>query len=134
MKEMDSYDDRNFYIEGVIEEQNERKSGAFTLKVTNRDESASIPLLEAQNDFMIHLLEGGFPTPRPVRGRDGSYVVVQSIPHPDSPKYDPVYAIRLFTFLQGELLAEVKQDPCLFVEVGKTIGKMSIHLKVVTDY
>jgi hydroxylysine kinase len=133
IKELNSYDDRNFYIEGVIEEQTKRESGAFMLKITNRQESASIALLEAQNDFMLHLLEGGFAAPRPVQARNGSYIVAYSIPHPDSPGHDPVYAIRLFTFLQGDLLAEVKQDPCLLVEVGKTIGKISIHLKVVTD-
>lgn len=128
--EMDSYDDRNFYIEGVVEEQDQKTKGSFTLKVTNRRESANTALLEAQNDFMLYLLEGGFAAPRPLQARGGGFIVLHSIALPNCMEGDATYAIRVFTFLQGELLVKVRQNPSLLVELGKAIGRMNIHLKV----
>ena len=129
IREMDSYDDRNFYIEGVLDDKSGRKRKQFTLKVTNRKESEDTEMLVAQNDFMLHLRAGGFAVPEPVQARNGEYIVLHSVAHHKKDE-ELKYAVRLLTYLTGQLLVEVTQTPSLFFELGKTIGKMSIHLNV----
>ena len=130
VQEMAGYDDRNFYLEAALETDSQKTRRLFTLKVTNRKESADVALLDAQNDFMLHLRSGCFPAPEPLPARTGSLRVLRPIAHPDCSEGDPTYAIRLLTFLPGELLAKVEKTDVMLRHVGEFIGKMSIHLKV----
>lgn len=129
IQEMSGYDDRNFYLETVLETDSPKTKRPFTLKVTNRKESKDVALLDAQNDLMLYLRSGGFPAPQPIQTRDGSLKVLHPIAHPDCSEGDPKYAIRLLTFLAGELLAKVERTDSMLRHVGEFIGKMSIHLK-----
>jgi Ser/Thr protein kinase RdoA (MazF antagonist) len=131
IQEMSGYDDRNFYLETVLETDSPKTKRPFTLKVTNRKESKDVALLDAQNDLMLYLRSGGFPAPQPIQTRDGSLKVLHPIAHPDCSEGDPKYAIRLLTFLAGELLAKVERTDSMLRHVGEFIGKMSIHLKVL---
>eukprot|EP00947_MAST-08B_sp_MAST-8B-sp1_P001723 g1723.t1 len=64
IKELESYDDRNFRVKGRLPSDKEERT--YTLKVHNGVESDNAAVLEAQDTAMQFLHERGISVPHPV--------------------------------------------------------------------
>ena len=74
-KELDGYDDRNFYFRGV----KDGKAGEFLLKVYNQcyDERN---LVDAVHQIIFCLIDAGIACPVPQKTLDGDYLEVHNLP------------------------------------------------------
>ncbi|XP_028397482.1 hydroxylysine kinase-like [Dendronephthya gigantea] len=137
-KELDSYDDRNFYLSGV----KDGKAGEFLLKVYNKcyDER---DLVDAVHKIIFCLLDAGIACPVPQKTLSGDYLEVHNLsstPIADGAKKpkldDNLYPciVCLFTFIPGKTMNEYKKHGHsfkyqLFLQLGQVVAKVSNALK-----
>ena len=138
VKELGSYDDRNFYVRGT-KEGIERE---YVLKVSNSDDSEYEGLLEELNTVMLHLDKGGIPCSVPQQTASGKYLELrQFTAMPDShpvkrakkDEKEPVlhkHAVRLFTFMPGKTMRDVPNTTDLCFKVGSFAAEVHKVLKV----
>ena len=141
VKELVSYDDRNFYVRAT-KEGIERE---YVLKVSNREDSEYEGLLEELNTVILHLVKGGIPCSVPQRTALGKYLELRQFAatpqsHPvkraKKDEEEPVlhkYAVRLFTFMPGKTIRDLRDVPCttdLCFKVGCFVAEVHKVLKV----
>ena len=144
VKELVSYDDRNFYLKGTFKLPEETRNSEdpatndaakpakeeeFVLKVLNRIDSALNGLVDAQNEMMLFLNQNGVECSCPVKSLDGNYNVmwknnIRGVAgvHTES--------VRLLKFVPGKLLRVVPCSPNLLGDLGRFVANFSKVLKV----
>ena len=138
-KELDCYDDRNFYLRGV----KDGKAGEFVLKVYNRcyDER---DLVDAVHKIIFCLIDVGIACPVPQKTLAGDYLEVRNLPstpikyQAKKPKLCDNLCpciVCLFIFVPGKTMNEYKKHGHpfryqLFLQLGQVVAKVSNALKV----
>ncbi|CAG2108399.1 unnamed protein product [Medioppia subpectinata] len=125
IKELNGAEDRNYHL--VTTDSHE-----FVLKITNSEESSEVGLLDAVNEFILHLHKAGFEVTVPQLNTCGKYVSFETIPTPDHNSPDnnhEVYGIRLLAYISGQLLRNVSFTPSLLTECGRVLAQMTIALQ-----
>ncbi|HNP86378.1 MAG TPA: aminotransferase [Kouleothrix sp.] len=116
LKPLGSFQDQNFQVTADDGQQ-------FVLKIAN---SATPPgELAQQNQVLAHLAarDAAFPTPRVLPTRDGTLM-------PSVVQAGTSYAVRLLTFLPGQMLARVTgmPGPALLSALGEFAGRLALYL------
>lgn len=123
VKELDSYDDRNFVI-GDVEYSFQggaaEKIGVI-FKVHNGVESDNSTLIEAHNIVLHHLRQGGIEVPEPLKIKDGSADVGWiDLPRLRKPEVSRKHAVRLLRYIPGKIIGQTKSEsPELWKDVGR---------------
>ena len=139
--ELNSYDDRNYYVRTVDGEHE------YTIKVHNGVESGRPGLLAAQSAIMRHLNAHGVSAPVPIKTNAGKLLegvaakvkgVAEDIaflllPLPESAqKFQRAHAVRVLTWIPGVIAergARVVHTPKFLRDVGEFLGKMAKALE-----
>ena len=144
-KEFVSYDDRNFYLKGVLLSQENKKQGnssedEFVLKILNHVDSQNISYVNAQNALLLYLKEHGFVCPVPMRSLSdkltmecelSSYGLSVSEENAKIQKLPRrINAVRLLSYVPGKLLKDVRCTNDLIFNLGRYIAKMNKALQV----
>eukprot|EP00164_Ancoracysta_twista_P006110 GFYU01008440.1.p1 GENE.GFYU01008440.1~~GFYU01008440.1.p1 ORF type:complete len:370 (-),score=98.15 GFYU01008440.1:681-1790(-) len=129
VKEMDSYDDRNYYVKGYL-----RRGGdadvplsEFTIKVHNGVESVLPKFIEAQNQLLQRLESSGVTCPVPLASlaSESEFTTYLPLPLRNDSSVIRAHAVRVLTFVKGHLMNDVL--PCsmeLYEKVGAFVGRM----------
>lgn len=124
VKELDSYDDRNFLLHG-------RRAGKeavekFVLKVHNGVESDRSVHIAAQNAAFLHLRSRGIscPSPLPTASKQ-SYAVMVELPFKGEAQGTKKFAARLLEFLPGRPFNTVTVGHKNVRQVGSFLGRLS---------
>lgn len=137
VKQLPSYDDRNFYFRGRLEVDEIRTEvQEYVAKVSNS--LMSCELLDGLNAVMYHLRGKGFHCPSPLLSRKGASVEVVSENHlvgeeQDGKQEQRTFCIRIFTYIPGEVMDKIDKahlTPSLCYDIGKYIGRMDAALQV----
>lgn len=122
-----SYEDRNYYFVGTL--QGQPTTDEFVFKISNA--SACLDLIEGQNDVMNYLKERGIPCSYPLASRQRDYCIVVSSSDLQFIS-DSAFSccIRVFPFLQGNLLNSVKVTEQLLRCVGRFVGTLDNAFEV----
>ena len=143
-KQLDSYDDRNFYLYGM----KDGKEGEFLLKVYNSCYDGQ-DLVDAIHQVMFCLKAGGVVCPVPQKTVTGDYIELRKLPQ--TPRTDnrakkakldekekdhlfPCY-VCLFTFVPGKTVKDCKEDGHTFTQqifylIGQLVANIVVVLKV----
>lgn len=131
IRELESYDDRNFRIDTVVDGNS---SSSFTLKVHNGVESDNLTILDAQNAVMIHLHEAGFCCPRPVavaaeeeKEKDDVHIGWWTLPLKKGGARK--HAVRLLTWVSGEPMSSSGSSAGLLEKAGEYLAQLSLALE-----
>lgn len=132
VKELNSYDDRNF---NVFTDNGEQ----FVLKITNSIESMNGDLIEAQNEMMLFLHSNQFQVPIPLKNINGNFIIRTHLPplqpndtdnlNANDSVFKKIYAIRLLKFIPGTILYNVKLDRNLLINCGQYLAKINLALE-----
>lgn len=138
VKELNSYDDRNFNVFTNNGEQ-------FVLKITNSIESNEYELIEAQNEMMLFLHRKQFQVPYPMEIFNGNFIIRTHLPleqnvtdetnrpvnnvDNSSVITNKIYAIRLLKFIPGTILYNVQLDRNLLIDCGQYLAKINLTLE-----
>ena len=135
VRELVSYDDRNYYFSGILE-GDATAVQHFVFKV-NCAEMTSY-LVDGLNAIMSHVHSRGLSCSLPLCSRQGSQTVV--LPHGDllelTPEQsnvgqnDSVFCIRVLAYISGECAVTVKMTPDLFFDIGAFVGNLDLALAV----
>lgn len=132
-KELNSYDDRNYYVRVA-------DGTEYTLKVHNGVESQMPQLLAAQSGIMRHLNSHGVPAPMPVSPTAGTGTGTASsddardwafleLPLKSSGEdASRLHAVRVLTWIQGEIAEQserVVHTPAFMRSIGAFVGHVS---------
>ena len=139
LKALPSYDDRNIYFSGVLEDDRQQygEERPFVLKLSNCI-LTDIDFLRGVNAVMQYLSEKGFSNCCPIASRRGSYVVSASeseilgVACEIAPS-SMMYPVRVLTFLSGEVMDKLEKEfltPELSYSVGDLVGRMDLTLQV----
>ena len=137
LKELDSYDDRNFWFRapaGKLDLEagdcNSAGSGAyhFVLKVHNGVESQQLPFIEAQNLAMERIRANGLWAPRAIRSL-ASGVQIEKAERPLASGTLRQHAVRLLPFRPGRLLGDVPPTVALLQSVGAYCARVDVALE-----
>ena len=123
VKELESYDDRNFRIKGRLgvgaaAAEATSEETYFTLKVHNGVESDSPSSLDAQDAAMLYLHEKGLRVPYPVRPRQHAQIFVAGV---DGHKVEKQLVVRLLSWVDGETMNETGCDAGMLAEAGRYV-------------
>lgn len=142
VKELASFDDRNFYLKGTFKlpklqngealtngahDGANYKEDEFVLKVLNRIDSALTGLVDAQDELMLFLSQNGVECSCPVESIHGSYNVMWRNARDD---IEVTEAVRLLKFVPGKLIKDVPCSPSLLSDLGRFVAKFHRILKV----
>lgn len=126
LKEMISYDDRNYFIK---EDKNVKNplitlncSHGFVMKILNAHDSKEPEFIDAQNELMIHLAKQGIKCPRPIKNLHGKFYSVERIRGVN-------YIVRLLEFIPGRMFHEVSKSNYLYFQSGEYLAKVDRALK-----
>ena len=138
MKELVSYDDRNFYMKGTLpDHENGLQTSEiceFVLKILNHVDSENISFVNAQNEVMLHLKEQGFTCQVPLRTLNGQFAAMCCLTSHAASEGNPkarVNAVRLLSFVPGKLFKDVPCTPELLFNLGCYVAKMNKALQVI---
>jgi len=132
VKELNSYDDRNFLFQVEPETSNSHLKGninpdGYVLKVTNRLDSLKPDFSEAQNLMILHLAASGLSVPEPVANLKGSTWSLESL---STKGKETRHVVRLLKFIPGRTFYEVEPwKPSHFMEAGAFVAKMDLSLR-----
>jgi len=83
VKELNSYDDRNFFIkvkdDSVLPDPNDKCPHGYLLKILNSLDSKSGALIEAQNQMMLFLNQHGILCSKPVKNVEQKLMALAKI-------------------------------------------------------
>ena len=144
VKEFISYDDRNFYLKGVLPSQEGKEGNSsedeFVLKILNHVDSQNISYINAQNVLLLYLKEHGFVCPVPMKSLSGeltmecqlsSYGLSGSEENAKEQGLPPrINAVRLLSYVPGKLLKDVRCTKDLLFNLGRYTAKTNKVLKV----
>ncbi|XP_045102821.1 hydroxylysine kinase-like isoform X2 [Portunus trituberculatus] len=137
IKELDSYDDRNYLIKVEGESSNphikEPSPDGYVLKVTNSLDSKKSKIMAAQVEMMLFLHSRGFKVSKPEKNVHGSHLIYAKISGDEVGEEGGENIVRLLTFIPGKILHQVPTTPQLFHEVGVFVGRMDNELKDFTS-
>ncbi|XP_037960289.1 hydroxylysine kinase [Teleopsis dalmanni] len=126
IKEIISYDDRNYYIQ---EDRNIKNPliishwpHGYVLKVLNALDSKKTDFVDAQNQLMIYLSKHDVECPKPVSNVNGKYFSMEHINGSD-------HIVRLLEFLPGKMFHQVEITNYLLFQSGEYIAKIDRALK-----
>ena len=141
IKELDSYDDRNFYLRARHERCNDALVDAadansidgeegvrhFVLKVHNGIESLDPAFVECQN-FAMAAVRAGCRVwcPRALPALDGTQIAHASSTLANGTERN--HAVRCLPFRPGSLLADVALSPALLKKLGTVTAQLSSAL------
>ncbi|EDO36201.1 predicted protein, partial [Nematostella vectensis] len=127
VKELISYDDRNFYLQGFIqnEEQEPANLRGFLLKVSNPAFSKSQSILKGNSDLLLYLSKRDITCPVPYSSRNGDYKVLSK----DEDNADGACAVRLFSYVSGSLLEKVALTEDVLYDLGASVASMHKAMK-----
>ena len=150
VKQLPSYDDRNFYFRGTVTPEasavNTISSREYVLKLNN-PLIVSYDVLKGINDLLNHLHAKGFTKcNRPLASREGGDLLVitrdklleyeshlEPIETVDK-SGDSAFFLRVLTFIPGECFDKVNKhwlNPKLLYDVGHCIGSAEAILQVL---
>ena len=122
IKQLNSYDDRNFLF-----------YGRYMVKFYNGVESRWPDFIDAQGKAMEHVAaESGLACNRCLLAKDGSNVAYVDLELPSGgggERKTSRHAMRVLTFVPGDILANVKQTDALLEESGAVIGRVDRALE-----
>ena len=147
IKEFDSYNDRNFYMKGILpliqtENNVDQVGEEFVLKILNHVDSANTGFVQAQNSVMMYLNEHGFSCSVPLRALSGEHTVLYNCKKvakgcingktfaQEEGFSARINAIRLLKFIRGNKLSSVSCSPNLLFNLGCYVAKLDRALKV----
>ena len=129
-KPLPSYDDRNVYFTGTLQQTGNGAGDAteesFVLKLYNRNMSTPA-VQDGLNILMLRLSERGIPCSRPIASRKGDCAVETELGD------GLTYTIKILRFIPGVVMDKLEKKyltPELSYSVGKLIGKMDFALQV----
>lgn len=133
VRDLDSYDDRNFYMRAthsrtelsLAADNNDASSGFqhFVLKVHNGIESLNPSFIECQNLAMDAVRSSGVWCPRALPGLDGAAIARTQLPLASGVKRN--HAVRCLPFRPGGLLADVELSDALLRQLGGVTARVS---------
>lgn len=158
VKEFESYDDRNFYMRGRLDDEKEnsprgdQECQEFVFKVLNFSYSENTDLVEAYTAVMLFLKNEGFRCPYPVKAADnGSHYGMCTIPCEDSEEKDlvterdensifkgkanekqegEICAVWLLEYIRGKGIHELPCSAQVLNQCGGYLAKLHISLQV----
>ena len=133
VKQLPSYDDRNFYFRGSPECGDGMNE--YVLKVSNT--CFSFEVNQGMNCVMRFLKSREFDCPYPLLSRRG--VDVEHVPEMDLIEKDGdcekrKFSVRVVSFIPGEVMDNIDKihiTPRLLYDVGKYIGRIDTALQVI---
>lgn len=141
VKEMSSYDDRNFYIKTDSEINNpyitELCPHGYVFKILNSQDSQNEKIVVAQNQMMLFLHSRGFNVPKPERNVHGTHWILQKInistngfvENNVDEQQSVEYIVRLLTFIPGKTFYQITGTAELYFETGVYTAKIDNALK-----
>lgn len=135
IKELDSYEDRNFYIRGSLPRDKQERE--YALKVSKYGESERGGILDEISDVMFHLHNNGIScsVPQPtVRGK--LYEMKEFAITPTAKQGNeirPEYcgcSVRLLSYVPGEMIRAIPCSLSMFYQVGRFAAKVDKVLEV----
>ena len=144
VKEFISYDDRNFYLKGVLPSRENKEWNSsedeFVLKILNHVDSQNISYVNAQNALLLYLKEHGFVCPVPMKSSSGELTVeCQLSPYglggcEENTKEQGlpprINAVRLLSYVPGKLLKDVRCTKDVLFNLGRYTAKINMVLRV----
>ena len=118
LKNLDSYDDRNFYIPPTTSGSTKP---AFLFKVHNGVESDNVSILEAQNAMMTHLASKGFTCSTPVKSVQGRTIEYTTTSQRR-------FAVRVLSWVEGSTLNSLEPSFQRLLLSGRFLGKLRSEL------
>ncbi|KAG7170710.1 Hydroxylysine kinase-like, partial [Homarus americanus] len=140
VKELNSYDDKNFHIKVESSKNNqnieELSPNGYVLKILNSMDSKNEKIVSAQNQMMLFLHSRGFNVPKPQKNIHGTHMIIEEINFPvdefvennEIEKQNNQYLVRLLTFIPGKILHQVLYTTDLAYECGVFIAKLDNEL------
>jgi hypothetical protein len=116
MKNLDSYDDRNFYLRATPAGESQPKEYSF--KVHNGVDSDAPETIAGQNELLSFVFSKGFFCPCPVKALDGTDMPYTAIKVPDGSS-KPM-AVRLLTWVPGKIMNDIDFPMSLLYKVRAT--------------
>ncbi len=155
IKLLDGYEDRNYQFTGKLKNTTTCKhttldAEQFVIKFTNSRDSG-INIVEGLNELTKFLFNRNIVCPCPIPSTlscgselvcikhsdllpytDGTNVLEcpMSLDGTNGPNTDPYYCVRVFVFIEGELLGYTDHSPKLLNELGCYIGRMNKQMMV----
>ncbi|XP_019856668.1 PREDICTED: hydroxylysine kinase-like [Amphimedon queenslandica] len=143
VKELNSYDDRNYYFRGhflgnIPKSEHSSSENEFVLKVLNWRDSEMKSTVEMQTEVKKFLFSKGINVPFPVASVNGTEIVTlsgsslfsYSEVSCDSQAAQYHYHARVLTYLPGKLLSDVFVSPSVMFQLGEYIGSVSREMKL----
>jgi hydroxylysine kinase len=141
VKEIESYDDRNYYIKGYKKglsvtdggSSHEEEAQKYLFKVHNGVESKREAQIDAQNSIMIYLRDQNIQCPVPQVNTGGTTIAyvdlnISSTPENNdgnkSRKITRKHAIRLLSWVEGETLNSSNVTLSKLISVGEYLGRL----------
>ena len=141
VKQLPSYEDRNYYLTVVTEgvtncgSGDENTEGEFVLKISNS--LMDVELKKGHNDLMTYLYQQGFECPQPLSSRNGNGVEVLSkrqllAGDPGASEGGgPKFCVQVLIYIPGRTMESVPFTPRLAYEAGRYIGRMDAAMQVL---
>ncbi|KAG0724731.1 Hydroxylysine kinase [Chionoecetes opilio] len=137
IKELNSYIDRNFYIEVEEGSKNphikELCPDGYVLKIINHLDSKKSEMIAAQVEMMCFLHSRGFKVPKPEKNVTGSHIIYAKISGDQVGEVGGEHIVRLLTFIPGKILCQVPYTAQLFYEGGVHVARLDNVLKDFTN-
>lgn len=132
VKELDSYDDRNYHIPNVTYTHKDGKTETLDVifKVHNGVESGDQRLIEAHNAVLLHLIAASVPVPEPMLTKSGSLIGHVTLPCIRAPDTTRQHAVRVLRYMQGTIIGQsASESPVLLRQLGQVLGRMDKALE-----
>ncbi|XP_045581931.1 hydroxylysine kinase isoform X2 [Procambarus clarkii] len=141
VKELNSYDDKNFHIkvESTINNPHIKEifPNGYVLKILNSMDSMNEKLVDAQNEAMLFLHSRGFNVPEPQKNIHGTFKTLERfsmssdelVKNNVNEQLCGLHIVRLLTFIEGKILHQVPYTAELSFECGAYIAKLDNELK-----
>lgn len=115
VKQLESYDDVNFYLACRGGEQ-------YVFKVHNGVESDNVEFLTGMNELLLHLRKHKIQAPFPLSTSDGQWMV--KVEQPLKNGQPKLHAVRVLEYVRGEMMNEQEMTPGLLFQSGCYLGQL----------
>jgi len=136
VKELNSYDDRNFKFTVERKSQNphitEVCQDGYVLKVTNWQDSKDVEFSDAQNEMILRMARAGLDVPEPVANVQGKLKSIEELEINPGVQGTEVTknVVRLLKFIPGETLYQVQTwTEKHFYQCGAFVAKIDLALQ-----
>jgi len=136
VKELNSYDDRNFRFTVEMETTNphirEVCQDGYILKVTNWQDSKDVDFFDAQNEMILHMAGAGLDVPVPIANCQGKLKSTEELEVNPGVEGTEVTrnVVRLLKFVPGSILDQIQPwTRKHFYQCGAFVAKMDVALQ-----